>query len=65
MGSNRKIHGVKKSHYMCIGRNTENYKFELDNLPLENGKEEVALVGTIGKKLTLIVTLKTFLKKPS
>ena len=45
----RKIHGVKKSHYMCIGRNTENYKSELDNLPLENGKEEVALVVTIDK----------------
>ena len=61
----RKIHGVKKSYYMCVGRNTKNYKFELDNLALKNGKEEVVLVVTIDKKLTLIVTLKTFLKKLS
>ena len=28
---------------MCIGRNTENYKFEFDNLFLENSKKEKLL----------------------
>ena len=42
----------KKCHYMCIGRNTENDKFEFDNLLLENSKEEVVLGVTIENKLT-------------
>ena len=37
----------KKSHYMCISRNTENDKFEFDNLLLENSKEDVVLGVTI------------------
>ena len=37
---------------MCIGTNTENDKFEFDNLLLENSKEEVVLGVTIDNKLT-------------
>ena len=37
---------------MRIGRNSENGKFEFDNLFLENSKEEVILGVTIGNKLT-------------
>ena len=37
---------------MCIDRNTENDKFEFDNLLLENSKEEVALGVGIDNKLT-------------
>ena len=36
---------------MCVGRNTENDKFEFDNLLLGNSKEEVVLVVTIDDKL--------------
>ena len=45
---------------MCIGRNTENHKFEFDNLLLENSKEEVVLGVTIDNKLTF----ETFVGKP-
>ena len=38
---------TKKNHYTCIGRNTENDKFELDNLCWENSKEAVAVGVTI------------------
>ena len=31
----------KKFHYMCIGRNTENDKFQFDNLLLENSKKKL------------------------
>ena len=50
----RKLHGIKpkKYHYMCIGRNTENDKFELYNLLLESSKEEVVLGVTVDNKLT-------------
>ena len=48
---------------MCIGRNTENYKFELDNLPLENGKEEVVLVVTIDEKTNIDSHIKNISKK--
>ena len=36
---------------MCIGRNTDNDKFEFDKLLLENSKEEVVLGVTIDNKL--------------
>ena len=36
---------------MCVGRNTENDKFEFDNLLLGNSKEEVVLGVTIDNKL--------------
>ena len=39
-----------KYHHMCIGRNTENEKF--DNVLLENSKKEVVLGVTIDNKLT-------------
>ena len=39
-----------KCHYMCIGRNTENEKF--DNFLLENSEKEVVLGVTIDNKLT-------------
>ena len=51
---------------MCIGRNTENYKFEFDNLFLENSKKEKlyqVLQLTINQYL--IVTLKIFIEKPA
>ena len=31
----------KMSLHVCIGRNTENSKFEFDNLLLKNSKEKV------------------------
>ena len=39
----QKLHVLnqKKCPYRCIGRNTENDKFEFDNLLLEYSKEEV------------------------
>ena len=53
----------KKCHYMCIGRNTENDKFEFDNLLLENSKEEVVLGVTIDNKLTFDSHIKNFCRK--
>ena len=50
----------KKCHYMCRGRNTENDKFEFDNLLLQNSNKEVVLVVTIDNKLIFGVTLRTF-----
>ena len=41
----------KKCHFMCIGRNTKNNKFEFDNLFLEKSKERVVLGVKIGNKL--------------
>ena len=41
-----------KCCYICIGRNTENGKFEFDNLCLENNNEEVVLEVTIDNNLT-------------
>ena len=37
---------------MCIGRNSENEKFDFDNLVLENTKEDFVLGVTIDNKLT-------------
>ena len=53
----------KKCHYMCIGRNTENDKFEFDNLLLENSKEEVVLGVTIDNKLTFDSHIKSICRK--
>ena len=53
----------KKCHYMCIGRNNENDKFESDNLILENSKEEVVLGITIDKKLTFDSHIKNICRK--
>ena len=50
---------------MCIGRNTENYKFDLDNLLLENIKEKVLLDVTIDNKLTLNSHIKNICRKAS
>ena len=36
---------------MCIGRNSENEKFDFDNLVLENTKEDFVLGVTIDNKL--------------
>ena len=49
---------------MCIGRNTENDKFEFDNLLLENSKEEVVLGVTIDNKLTFDSHIKSNAGKP-
>ena len=58
----RKLHGIKPK-YMCIGRNTENGKFEFDNLLLENSKEEVVLGVTIDNKLTFDSHIKNICRK--
>ena len=50
---------------MCIGRNTENYKFDLDNLLLENSKEKVLLDVTIDNKLTFDSHIKNICRKAS
>ena len=61
----RKLHGNKpeKFHYMCIGRKTENNKFEFDNLVLENSKEETVLGATIDNKLTFHGHIKNICRK--
>ena len=61
----RKIHGTKsnKCDHMCIGRNTENDKFEFDNLILENIKEEVVLGVTIDNILTFDSHIKNICRK--
>ena len=48
---------------MCIDRNTENDKFEFDNLLLENSKEEVVLGITIDNKLTFDSHIKSIHRK--
>ena len=48
---------------MCIGRNTENDKFEFDNFLLENSKEEVVLGVTIDNKLTFDSPIKSIWRK--
>ena len=60
----RKIHGTKsnKCDHMCIGRNTENDKFEFDNLILENSKE-VVLGVTTGNTLTFDSHIKNICRK--
>ena len=52
-----------KCHYLSIGRNTEDNKFEFDNLLLENSKEEVVLGITIDNKLTFDSHIKNYLQK--
>ena len=53
----------RKCYYMHIGRNTENDKFEFDNLLLENSKEEVVLGVTIDNKLTFDSHIKNICRK--
>ena len=43
-----------KSHYMCLGKNNENYKFDFVNIFLKNSKEEVILGSTIDNKLSFV-----------
>ena len=52
-----------KCHYLSIGRNTEDNKFEFDNLLLENSKEEVVLGITIDNKLTFDSHIKNTCRK--
>ena len=61
----RKIHGIKskKCYYICIGSNTENSKFEFDNLISEKSKEEVVLGVTIDNKLTFDSHIKNIFRK--
>ena len=61
----QKLHGIepKKCHFMCIGRNTQNNKFEFDNLLLENSKEEVVLGVTVDSKLTFDSHIKHMRRK--
>ena len=60
-----KLNGIKlkKCHYMCIGRNTENEKFEFDKLLLENDKEEDVLGATIDNKFTFNSQIKSICRK--
>ena len=53
----------KNCHYMCIARNTENDKFEFDNLLSENSKEEVVLSATIDNKLIFDIHIKNVCRK--
>ena len=39
-----------KYHYMCLGKNEENDRFNFGNISLENSKEELILGLTIGNK---------------
>ena len=48
---------------MCIGRNTDNDKFEFDKLLLENSKEEVVLGVTIDNKLPFNSHIKNICRK--
>ena len=48
---------------MCIGRNTENDKFEFDNFLFGNSKEEAALGATSGNKLTFDSHFKDICRK--
>ena len=48
---------------MCIGRNTDNDKFEFDKLLLENSKEEVVLGVTIDNKLPFNSHIKNISRK--
>ena len=48
---------------MCVGRNTENDKFEFDNLLLGNSKEKVALGVTTDNKFIFDIHIKTFVEK--
>ena len=43
---------------MCVGRNTENEKFEFDNLLLGKSKEEVVLGVTIDNKLIFDIRIR-------
>ena len=52
----------KQCHYMCIDWNTENDKFEFDNLLLENSRE-VVLGVTIDSKLTFDSHIKNICRK--
>ena len=61
-----KLHGIKpkkECHQYCIGRNTENDKFEFDNLLLKNSEEEVVLGVTIDNKLTFDSHIKNICRK--
>ena len=53
----------KKCRYMCICRNTENYKFKFDNLILENSREEVVLGVKIDNKLISDSHIKNICRK--
>ena len=57
---NQKCH---YNHYMCIGRNTKNGKFEFDHLFFKNNKEEVVLGVTIDNKLTFDSHVKNICRK--
>ena len=61
----RKLYGIKPKtcHYMCIARNTENDKFEFDNLLSEKSKEEVVLSATIDNKLIFDIHIKNVCRK--
>ena len=60
-----KLHGInqKKGHYMCIGRNTKNDRFEFDNFLLENSKEEDVLGVTIDNELKFDSHIKNICRK--
>ena len=48
---------------MCIGTNTENDKFQFDNLFFKNSTEEVLLGVTIDKKLIFDSHIKNICRK--
>ena len=52
-----------KCHYMSIGRNPEDDKFEFDNFLLGNSKEEVVLGITVDNKFTFDSCIKNICRK--
>ena len=52
-----------KCHYTCIGKNTESDIFKVQNVCLENSKEEVILGITIDNKLTFDSHIKSICRK--
>ena len=60
---NYMISNQKRCHYMCIGRNTKNDKFELGNWLLENSKEELVLGIITDNKLTFDSHIKNICRK--
>ena len=52
-----------KCHYMCLGKNSNNYKFAFDSVCLENTNEKVIPGITLHNKLTFDSQLKIYVKK--
>ena len=54
-----------KSHFACLGKNTENETFIFKDIIMSNGKEEKILGVTIDNRLTFSSHIREFCKKAS